>query len=112
MTGRTSHFPIPSATKQTQQAKFAFNQAQRKQLTALWVIEEQITALENVLPVVHAWITNPAPMQDVLDELQGFSNALDGALRAMSRVLSPLPGIKATLETQSRLEQAHYLIEL
>lgn len=112
MTGKTSRFPIPGAAVPTQQAKFAFNQAQKKQLAALLVIEEQITALEKVLPVVHAWITNPAPMQDVLDELQGFSNALDGAQRAMSRVLSPLPGIKATLEIQSRLEQAHYLIEL
>lgn len=94
------------------QAQFRFTDDQRKQLAAVGVIFEQIAALETVLPVVHAWFTNPAPMQDVLDELNGLSKALGDAQKAMTRVLSPQPEIKAKREAESRLEQAHYLLEL
>lgn len=112
MTGKGGYAVSPRARGQTTHAQFVFTTDQRCRLARHNVIEAQIAALEKVLPVVHAWISNPAPLQNVRDELKGLSKSLDSAQTSMERVLKPVPGIKAMLEAQSRLEQAHYLREL
>lgn len=80
-----------------------FTATQRRQLAELQVLPEQITALENALPLCQALDLHTATMTDVRDELENVLEVMataDLAIRRISSATSP-----AVRESCARMQE-------